>query len=242
MRPTEESKMRHRAKRDFIEARDKKLLRLRKRQNEIYRIERGLPLIALDKPIQKGFKKDFVLRDDVARRRDSNDLQRILGAINHTVYCKNQDFKVKKWHSNQMEDIPHKLAHIPANKWDKLGWPEHFKKWFVYEERPYVGKYSTFIVKGYWFKYPYMFTERILPNFVTHVKQIDTNLEKEKKEIQQYFEQHNGWQRLHHLQGRPDPWKSSEATKWEKQVDEVLRVEMEHFEENYLDAPNIDNV
>ncbi len=237
MRPTEESKLRHRAKRDYIESRDKKLFRLRKRMNEIYQLERGKPLIQLEKPIQKGFKKDFILRDDVARRRDSNDLQRILGAINHVVYCKNQDFKVKKWHSNQMEDIPHNLKHIPANQWDKLGWPEHFKKWFVYEERPHVGKYSTFIVKGYWFKYPYMFTTRILPNFITHIKQIDTNLEKEKAEIDQYFTQNNGWQRLQHLQGRSDPWRSSAATKLDIQMEEILRTEMEDYEDNYLDAP-----
>lgn len=239
MRPTEESKMKHRARRDLIEARDKKLIRLRKRLDILYRAEREFPLIELPQPIQKGFKKEFVLRSDIARRRDANDFKRILGAINNTVYCKNEDFKVKKWHSNQMEDVPHNLKHIPEKKWDKLGWPEHFKKWFVFQERPFKGKYSTFMVKGYWFAYPWMFVTEVSPNMYTHVRQIDINIKKEQDEINKFFEHNNGWDRLNHLQGYRHYWDKKDHELSIKAHEEYLREEMAEYEDNYLDKPDI---
>lgn len=232
---TKESRL---EKRKLIESNDKKLIRLRKRMNELWKIKHGLPLVQLEKPIRRGFKKTFKLREDIARRKDAKDFQRILGVINQTIYCKTDDFKIKKWHNNQMEDIPHVLKHIPENQWDKLDWPEHFKKWFVFQERHHTTKYGgNYVIKGYWFKYDYMFDAVVLPNFVTHRKPVEPHIERELKEIDQYFEAHDGWHRLQHLHGRRDSWRDRHTYN-DTIGEEFLRDQMKEFEENYLDSPN----
>lgn len=233
-------KNRHQHRREFIELRDKKLIRLSRRLRELNLIERKAPLIQLDKPIQKGFRKDFVLREDITRRRDSHEITRILSAINQTVYCQKEDFKVKKWHSKQMEDIPHKLRHIPANQWDRLQWPPHYKKWFTFREGVIENKWGTLIIKGYWFNYPYMFVEKVSPHIVTHIKQHFPDIEREEAEIKRFFELHNGWARLDHLNGNSPYWKRWENTK-DDQIEDLVREEMKQFEDNYLDPPAIDD-
>ncbi len=222
------------SKRKTIESTDKKLIRLRKRMNELYKAERALPYIKLDKPIQRGFKKSFVMRDDITRRKDARDLSRILGIVNETVYCKNPEFKSKKYHNNQMEDIPHAIRHIPANKWDTLELPDHFKKWFTYESRIKYGAYGTsYEIKGYFFKFPWMFEPKVSPNFITHIQEIDPNIKSELSEINRFFDNHNGWPRLGKLQGGNFKW--IEVTKEERLDDILKREEMQEFEDNYLD-------
>ncbi len=224
-------------KRLTIESADKKLIRMRKRMFELWSIRRKLPYIPLDKPIQRGFKKSYVLREAESRRKDARDLSRILGVINHTIYCKNEDFKSKKYHNNQMEDIPHTLRHIPDNQWDKLEWPDHYKKWFTYETRTKQGAFGThYEVKGYYFKFPWMFEPKTSPNFITHVQEVDPNVESEIKEINQYFDNHNGWPRLGKLSGtNNNKWRQFESSKEALLQDVIIREEMDEFEDNYLD-------
>ena len=229
-----------RARRNLIAERDKKLISYRKRLNELWRMKRELPLVPLDKPVQRGFKKEFVLRDDIARRSDAHDLRRILGEINMTVYCKDETFRTKKWHNKQSEDIPHRLKAISPHRWNALDWPKHYAtKWFYFSPSIVVYGYAgtSYTIKGWRFYYDYMFTSKISPNFATHSKQVCPEIEREISEIKQYFTQHNGWARLNHLQGHSNPYWSVEPK--EKMIDEILREEMTNYEDNYLDDPDL---
>lgn len=230
------NKLERLSKRKHIEANDKKLIALQRRMWKLYEQQRELPLIELEKPIQRGFKKFFVLRDDIARRRDAKDFERILSVINRTIYSRKEDFKVKKYHNNQTEDIPHVIGHVPEYKWDDLGWPEHFKKWFSLTTRHHNGKYgSMYSIKAYYFTHDYMFVTKTAPYFITHVRQVDSNLERELKEIKQYFKKTNGWSRLQHLHGTSEP--KDKYTISDTIGEQLLREQMQEFEENYLDCP-----
>ena len=78
-----------------IESRDKHLLSLSKREDEIWNLIRKQPLIPLEKPYQKGFVRKFILREDVALSKDSELLQTILDSINNKQYSDNKKFKHK---------------------------------------------------------------------------------------------------------------------------------------------------
>jgi hypothetical protein len=219
-----------------VESRDKKLIRLRKRLHELWAMERALPLIELDEPIQRGFQRSYTLRDDIARRRDANDFKRILAVINTTVYCDKIDFKVKKYYNKQTTDIPQGLKYIPELKIDDYGWPAHFKtKWFTYQVRTHVTKYGSYQVKGYWFNYDYFFVHKIEPYFVTHRRDVDPNIAKELTEIKQYMQQNNGWERLNHLQGSSNSYRDYDLQ--EMLGDLLQREEMAEYDTNYLDSP-----
>lgn len=226
-----------------IEEKDKKLIRLLKRLNEIGKLQRALEPVPLEKPIQRGFKKSFKVRDDFSRSRWGNDLNRIIGEINSTIYCRDPSFKMKKRHNNQKEDVPHKLGYISPHRWEKLDWPAHFKKWFVYRDKhTYQTSYGNVIfIKGYFFKHPHYFDTFVEPHFLTHSQPVNPKLESEEAEIKAFMEHNLGWERLNHLKGhRLSRWDIADNEKQErKEYREALRIEMEEFEENYLDAPEI---
>jgi hypothetical protein len=184
-----------------IEEKDKYIIAQYKRLKELWKAERSRPWVKLDVPIRKGWKKFFVLREDIARRSDAHELARILGVINHTITCENKEFKTTHWKTGKKEDIPHVPEHIPANSWDKYEWPEYFKtKWFDFKTKIKPGLYgSSYEIKGWWFKYPWMFSPKIRPNILTHVRERNPDEEKEEKAISRWFERTNSWPRLDHL-------------------------------------------
>lgn len=223
-----------------IEEKDKKIIRFCKRLYELRRAEREIPLVPLPKPIQRGFKKSFKLREDISRRNDAHIFKRILGVINTTVYCKTQDFKVKKYHSNQLTDIPHSLDYISEYEWGKLNWPQSLKKWFILRSKHIDTKYglSRIPIKGYYFSHPYFFDTKIEPHFVTHTCPVDVNIKREIAEIEAFMTNNSGWARLGHLKGythRQD--KIYQCRQDKNKHREALRLEMAEFEANYLDAP-----
>jgi hypothetical protein len=216
-------------RRKTLEEFDKTLIKLSKRRNELYRMRMKLPMIKLDKPIQKGWKKGFILREDINRHPNVIEIKKMLEVINQYIYSDNIEFKVKKYHSKQNEDKVHALKHIPEKSWDKLGWPEHYKtRWFKLSTKlkltPYGGSY---MVKGYWFKYPWMFVTEITPNIITHVRAEDPNIRKELAEIERYFEANEGHYRLAKLRGGyHSPWDEFDVCK-EERINDIIEKEVE---------------
>lgn len=225
-------------KRKSYEEFDKKLIRMQKRSNELYKQKRELPLIRLEKPVQKGWRKGFVLREDVARRRDAKDLERILSRINCFVYCDDIDFKSKKFHNKQKEDIPHVLQHIPLNSWDKLQWPEHFKKWFSLETRTHFTRYGgAYETRGYYFKLPWMFVPKVEPHFATHRREVNPFIERELAEIDAFFQHNNGWQRLAKIRHGYNYRDWNDNRKCILIEDIVIKETAREYEINYLEKP-----
>ena len=223
-----------------IEDKDKILIRHAKRLRELGRLRRSMEPVPLPHPIQRGFKRSFKLRDDIARRRDAHNFVRILGEINQTVYSRDGSFKVRKFHNKQLEDVPHRLALISVHRWEKLNWPTSLKKWFTLKETNIATGYRRYsYAKGYSFDYPYFFDTKTEPHFVTHSKPINPNLEREEAEIEAFMDHHQGWRRLGKLHGgNKRGWDRLEEDKEDrKEYREALRLEMSEYEDNYLDAP-----
>lgn len=217
---------------------DKQLIKFSKRLNAIYKEKREMPLIPLKPPIQKGWAKHFKMRDDISRRADAKDLARILKAIDLYIYSSKPDFKAKKFTTKQREDMPHDLKHIPEKSWAKLQWPEHFKKWFDLKTKIKHGvSGTTYEVKGYFFKFPYMFESEVIPHMATHRREANANLDREEKEIEQFFTLHQGWTRLAKLgSGYRRRW-DGDKTKT-MILEDIIAVEsVKEFETNYLQPP-----
>jgi hypothetical protein len=212
---------------------EKKLLSSYRRFLELNVQKRSLPLIALEEPIQKGWKRYYELRSDIKNRRDAHDLQRILGRINSTIYCRNQDFKTKDYRTKKYEKMQHPLNSIHVNDWDKLGWPGHYKKWFRLCEDIYSGYFwGSFIRsnKVYRFEYPWMFTPVVVPNMMTHRRAISEEIEQELAYISAFLDSDNNWHKLNNLLGIHNPYRYD--VKDIKKAKESLKAELDYIKEN----------
>src|SRR5438309_7971971 len=78
------------------EDRDKQLLALDREEDELYKQQRNLGWIELHPPVVRGWKRYFVLREDVAKAKQAAFFESILSKINTTEYSYRKDFKVKK--------------------------------------------------------------------------------------------------------------------------------------------------
>lgn len=79
-------------KQDF----DKQLIRIHRLQESLYLQQRNLALIPLDEPYQKGWKRSFVLREDVARGNHADCYRALLAKINTVDYSREKSFTKKK--------------------------------------------------------------------------------------------------------------------------------------------------
>lgn len=76
--------------------RDKQLIRLSKRRSELWIQRRELPMVPLEKPYQRGWKRYFVLRADIAFSVRAEFYTTLLAKINTVEYHHDKTFKRKK--------------------------------------------------------------------------------------------------------------------------------------------------
>lgn len=175
--------------------RQKELLKLDTERRKLEDIRRDYPTIELNPPIQTGWEKTFELRDDCTRRSDADVYRRILGVINRKVFCRRKDF-VDKW---SKKPVILELDIIGEGQWEKLDWPEHYKKYFTFGD--WVDRCCTITKKiyykrGYKFNQPFYFVERIDPYLMTHRKVMDGEVEGRIGEINDKFYRDNLWTEL----------------------------------------------
>lgn len=187
-------------KRAVKEAHEKLLLSLHKERRQLWQQQRNLGYVELNPPIIKGWKRYFVLRDDVARSKDAAFYQGILDKINTIEYCNRKDFrkrfirKRKEW--SLIEQAVKKPEH---SEFVKLNFTE--KEKLLFEEKYVKRQWQKELVKIFVFKEQWRFIFRIRQNIITKVKVLDVELERREKAIENYLERTNQDDTLSRLLG-----------------------------------------
>jgi len=75
---------------------DKQLLYISRQETGLYKQIRSLPMAPLKKPYQRGWKRSFVLREDVARNAQAAFYAALLLKVNTTEYAPAKDFTRKR--------------------------------------------------------------------------------------------------------------------------------------------------
>jgi len=193
-----------------------KLRELYEELRVVWRAWRQAKWVDLEKPIPNGYVKYFVLRDDIARRSDSDTFSKILKVINDHIYCRDVDFKItrniKKLERNPKtkrlfrkqrmieQDIPHELRVISRLEWNELNWPESYKKWFTYTNQTYFTSYGfSYVKEGYRFNFPYYFVPKISQHFITRVRLLDEEAEYKEKLLWNKINRDNLWPKIVHM-------------------------------------------
>lgn len=172
-------------KRASIEAKDKKLIRLYKQEKELRKRKYNLPMIDLSPPIQKGYKRFFVVREDVKRSKMGSFYENLLQKINTFQYSSTKIFKKKAKRKGKkvLVDIEQKLSVIYPHELKKLKLDERQLDCFDYKIVQEVLGKTIREKQFYEFKEPWRYVLRIRPNMIDKVKAFDSELEQRIAEL-----------------------------------------------------------
>lgn len=170
---------------------DKHLIQLYKEERALYVQRRNLGWEPLIPPVQKGWKRFFVLRDDVARSKQSEFFQGILKKINTYDWSHRKDFKIKKRRFGRKQYVVKEQKLLQPGEWQfaKLAFTEGEKQMF-HEEFSY-DKWGGQLVKRYVFNEPWRFVLKVKPNMITKVRIKDVVLESRIEGIRNYLQRND---------------------------------------------------
>jgi hypothetical protein len=192
---------------------DKQLIALHKEERALYQQKRNLGWEPLIPPVQKGWKRFFTVRDDVARGRHGFFFENILAKINTKDWCHRKDFRIKKRKYGRKKYVvkEQKLLQPDEPHFLKLDFSETEKQFF--HEEYHFERWKKTPLKRYVFNDPWRFVLRIRPNMIDKVRLRDEWLEARLKQIDNYLERNDYRKRqtkLLHGSGKWKCWKSGE--------------------------------
>jgi hypothetical protein len=175
---------------------DKWLIRQDRLRRDLSFQRHSLGWMPLEPPVQKGWKRGFVLREDVARSDKAAFYEGILQKINCWEWSYRKDFKIKKREKGRKK-------YVEKVQWLRVVWPSAFEKkqfsdaeqreflpelhFSEYDNRPYL---------IYVFKEPWRFVLKVFPNMVDKIRVIDPDLETRIAEVDHYIERNDYEKRL----------------------------------------------
>lgn len=189
------SKERRLNRKIFKDSKEKSYKKLSRQLQELYDAKYSKGYITLETPRRCGWKKYFILRDDISNRSDAHIFRCILDRINDTVYSRDINFLTKDWKTGKYVPIEHKLKILSLNEYNNL---DDVSKKYFYK--------STFKIKiwnternviGYCFRYDWMFVEKIAKHYITKLPILDNEIESRIKELENYIRSHNLYSKLY---------------------------------------------
>jgi hypothetical protein len=179
---------------------EKKLRALDRERRDLWQKQRNLGWVKLEKPVIRGWKRFFVLRDDVAESIHAEFFKSILDKIGTVNFSNRKDFKarkkrVKKW---GYETKKQELLKPEAWQLKKMNFTEKEQSFF--EEKVILNKHRLW-VKVYEFKEPWRFVLKIKPNMITHTRVRNVEMESRAAELDNYFDMNYLQPRLDKLYG-----------------------------------------
>ena len=184
-------------KQDF----DKRLIGLSKTRERLWQQQRDLPMVPLAHPYQRGWKRLFVLRDDIRRGPKADFYEALLQKINTVQYHHDRAFKFKKRRKARYgyKVKKQELREIDSYDWDynRLKLSEEERTYFTRVEYLHA-TYRRLEIK-YVITDPWRFVLRVMPHVVTVVKLHDEVLQQEIDEIDSYIDHHFYGPRVHRL-------------------------------------------
>ncbi|WP_121808072.1 hypothetical protein [Mucilaginibacter kameinonensis] len=184
-----------RKKRLIKEAFDKKLIQLNKLQDKLNTEKKALPWIPLEKPYQKGWKREFVLTAKEKRGPKADFFEGLLSKINFPVYHYDETFQVKKKRRMTYEYLnqPQFLRDFSPYNWrlNKMLLTDEEKALFERKEI-WHEQYREWAVR-FVFTEPWRFELAIKPHFIYLVKLGDELLEQQIGEVHNRLRRDNLW-------------------------------------------------
>jgi hypothetical protein len=164
---------------------EKHLLLLHREENKLRRQIRNLGYEPLVPPVQKGYKRLFVLSDDVQQSKQAAFFTELLKKINTVQYSDTKVFTKKKRRGRKIHvSREQQQAALQAWEWEQKKLTEaeavYFNPVTVWDR---AGEPRTV----YRFREPWRFVLRAVPNLITEVKIKDNLIEQKVDNIDRYL-------------------------------------------------------
>lgn len=180
---------------------DKQLISLSKTREHLWQQQWDLPMVPLAHPYQRGWKRLFVLRDDIRRLPKADFYEALLQKINTVHYHHDRAFKLKKRRKRRYgyEVKKQELREIDAYEWDnnRLKLSQEERTCFTRVEFMNT-TYRRMEIK-YVITDPWRFMLKVMPHVLTRVKLHDEVLQQEIAAIDSYIDHHFFEPRIHRL-------------------------------------------
>lgn len=169
---------------------EKTLLALDRKERQLSRQIRNLGYEPLIPPVQKGWKRTFVLREEVKRSTRAEFFQALLDKINTVQYSAKKGFTKKKRRRGRKVQVPREqqLRHFYEHEWRKMKLSEPEAQCFI-EKTVWLPRHGTY-EKIYECNEPWRFVLKVMPNMITEKKVKDALLEQQVDYISNYLD-HN---------------------------------------------------
>jgi hypothetical protein len=192
-------KTKRKKKRQVKQDHDKHLLQINRLQLKIWKKKRDLGYVELKPPIQKGWERIFILREDIANTDKSEFFLGILNRINTRQFSHRKDFKKKRKRHGKKVNVEREQFLKRLSEWEfkKANFTEIEKVYFIEVDEfdPSTKKTS----KRYLFTEPWRFVLKIRPHMITHHRVIDPELESMEAQINRALNKNENHYRLSKL-------------------------------------------
>lgn len=154
---------------------DKWLIKQDKIWYDLWKRDRNPVWTPLDPPIQKGWKRYFVLKKGVTSGKQVEFFEGILKKINTYEWSYRKDFKVKRRKAGKKIYVVKEqfLLKLYDHVFERKDFSDEEKQFFYPTPRYYKGGREPSIV--YIFSEPWRFELKVSPNMVTRQRMVDPN-------------------------------------------------------------------
>jgi len=204
---------------------DKQLIQLDKKRDSLWQAKQSLPMVPLKEPYQKGWKRSFILRADVAESNKAALYAGILEKINTTQYHHDKSFKKKRRRRGKRvyEPIPQLLRAISERYWrnNRFQLTEYEKACFE-PQINWTANGKAYEI-NFVFSEPWRYMLQVQPHMITEVRMRDIKLEGEIQLLDNYIDNRqlnhkmrkltngrsqNRWKRLEEKAKEKNPYKN----------------------------------
>jgi hypothetical protein len=148
---------------------------------------RNLGYKELVPPIQRGWKRHFELREDVATGMDRDFFLALLEKVNTVEYSHRKDFKFKRKRKGKKVDVVRTQSLKHFYEWDYPRLKLTDKQKLYFHERLWLTDKGE-LRKKYFFAEPWRYILKVRPNLITRIKIIDPLLLQQESEISTYLD------------------------------------------------------
>lgn len=156
-------------------------------------------IIKLNQPIQRGWRRSYVLSEQAGTRPDREMLEAILAVIGTAVVHHRRDFLRRPGRRRKFVEIKQPLDSIPIHEWERKHYPT---KWFPYFRRELVLEMNRHWQLRWVFTRPELFELKVERNWLWYFREVDPAIETRLSELDRWLESHDGWPRYGWLTGR----------------------------------------
>jgi hypothetical protein len=147
---------------------------------DLHKKEKELGYVELEKPVEAGWVRYFVLRQDVARCKEALFYQRILDRINTKAFCNRKDFLKKSRKTKKLNPIEQYTMRLRPDEFERRLFTEKEKALFelkIIKEKG-GGKHRAYVFLEEW-----RFDFKVKKHWITHKKVHDNVLEQRIAEL-----------------------------------------------------------